>query len=117
MSRALPKLVVLAGLLASFLVSGCATTGGGQLTPDQVKAFITQVQSQCAAICAFVPAIADVAVLISGANPAVVNVAAISNAICQAVVVAKAQQGMRAVRRGTPFVVVVNNVPVHGTLQ
>jgi len=75
-------------ILASLALGGCATTGGGQQSPEDI---VAQVQKTTAQICSFVPTAATVAALVSGGNPTIVSATALAQAICAAVTRPKAR--------------------------
>ena len=100
-------------LLSSALVLGLALGActNGQLDPNQVATVIAQIQADTKAACGVVPVAADVAVLLSGGNPAVTTAAQVASLICSAVTQQQAAHGA-APKAGEPSVV-VNGVIIH----
>ena len=69
------KRLLLVGIL---LLAGCT---GTSLT-DTVK----QIQDETVKLCAYLPTANSVAAIVSAANPAVVGIGAVANAICTAMI-------------------------------
>lgn len=72
------KCLVVLAVLSPLLV-GC---GGGELTLSEK---VAEVRAKTTEICSYLPTVNSVAAMISAANPAVVTVGAIAQAICNAV--------------------------------
>ena len=93
----------------AFTLAGCATTGGGTASTDQVIGAIQQFTRQA---CGFLPAAQGVAAVIAALYPAGAPafgiVDAVGNAICQAPVVAAAKRRYGAAA-GVARVVVAPN--------
>jgi len=94
------KCLYVLAVLSPLLV-GC---GGSETTLAEK---VAEVQAQATKICAYLPTATSVAAMISAANPAVIGVSAIAQAICSAVT--KQTQSLLTSERPT-----VNGVQVDG---
>lgn len=93
------KMLMVMALAPTLLFGGCATTGTGGLTQDQINAFVAQIQAYTVAACSFQPTAATVATLIGAFAPGAATVIGIVNSIGDAI--CKAPVTASAVKRGS----------------
>jgi len=98
------KILLVAPLVAAFMLSGCATTGGTSNT-DIIK----QIREAAVAACGFLPTINTVAQILASGNPIVATASGVAGAICAAV----ANLPPAAARRGAAPPTVAG-VVIHG---
>ena len=89
------KILIVLALAGASLLAACTPASPGG-TPAANTAILSEAQSDAVAACGFLPTVATVAGILAAGNPAVMTAAAIGQAICAAVVPAKAAGPRRA---------------------
>lgn len=99
-------------LALAFSLAGCAAVGTtGSVSPTSLVTFEQDVQAAAVQACGFLPTAETVAGIIATGNPIVSTAGAVANAICDAVLPAKAAHAA-----GKPMAIIptVAGVIVHG---